>query len=95
LKRNLITKIALLVTSISPPLLALGHNVGGVVDGTAADAALAQAERMTSMLDPHAPGCVVKGPDGKPLPLAGKSGDVIRVPRGTTFSAACLVERGK
>jgi hypothetical protein len=94
LKRNL-TKIALLGTLISSPILALGHDVGGVVDGTAMDAVLAQPERMTSTLDSNASGCVVNGPDEKPLSLAAKQGDIIRVPRGTTFSAACLVESSK
>jgi hypothetical protein len=44
------------------------------------------------MFDSNAPGCVVTGPDGKPLSLAGKPGDIIRVPRGTVFSPACFID---
>lgn len=54
-----------------------------------------QNERGSVMLDVKAPGCLVKGPDGQPLSLAGKQNDMIQIPRGTTFSASCLVQVNK
>lgn len=45
-----------------------------------------------SMLDVTAPGCLVRGPDGKSLSFAGKTGAAILIQKGTTFSASCLVE---
>jgi hypothetical protein len=54
--------------------------------------AIAQQARADVVLDVNAPGCVAKDSAGKPVVFAGKPGDIIRVPRGTSFNDACLVD---
>ncbi|WP_176091179.1 hypothetical protein [Burkholderia ambifaria] len=44
------------------------------------------------VVDVQAPGCVAKDPTGKPLVFATKPVDAIRIPRGTSFNDACLVD---
>lgn len=89
-------KFVLMLALASVATGATAAVVGGVVDGAAYDAARTRAEAAQRlMFDSKAPGCVVKGPDGKPLSLPGKPGDTIFIPRGTTFNAACFVEASK
>jgi hypothetical protein len=45
------------------------------------------------VLSLSAPGCVAKGPDGKPWESNHVPGDTVKIPAGSTFSAACFVER--
>lgn len=70
-------------------LLAVGLGVAGMAYS------VTKAPERRTVLDLRAPGCTAKGPDGKPLTLAGKAGDTILIHRGATFSAACLVETSK
>ena len=55
-------------------------------------AVFAQRSVADVVLDVHGPGCVAKDPTGKPLIFAGNPGGIIRVPRGTSFNDACLVD---
>jgi hypothetical protein len=43
------------------------------------------------MLSLNAPRCVAKDPSGKPF--TGSPGTIMRIPKGSTFSAACFVEQ--
>jgi hypothetical protein len=43
------------------------------------------------MLSLNAPGCVAKDPSGKPF--TGSPGAIMRIPKGSTFSSACFVDR--
>lgn len=70
-------------------LLTIGLGVAGMAYS------VTKAPDRRTVLNLHNPGCIVKGPDGKPLSLAGKPGATIVIPRGTTFNGACLVNASK
>lgn len=47
--------------------------------------------RAVMRIDFDAPGCEVKGPDGKPISVSHSQSSVIKFPRGATVTGACLV----
>lgn len=53
--------------------------------------ALSPSGQTVMRFDFDAPGCEVKGPDGKPISFNHAPGNIIKLPRGTTVTGACMV----